>query len=65
MDVADGLIGHPVVSPTWAQREYNVSYPTANAAIAKLCDLGILREVTGRTYGRMFGALEVIDIINR
>jgi len=34
-------------------------------AIARLVDAGILRETTGRTYGRVFAAEAVIHILER
>jgi Fic family protein len=64
-DIAAGLIGHPFLTPTWAADNYNVTYPAANSAIRRLVDLGLLREITGRDYGRVFASDEVIGILNR
>ncbi|MBV9659902.1 MAG: Fic family protein [Acidimicrobiales bacterium] len=60
--LADGLIGHPVVTATWVQNHYSVSFPTASSAIAKLTELGFLREMTGRNYGRTFAAMDLLRI---
>ncbi|MCM0674667.1 Fic family protein [Micromonospora phytophila] len=56
LDIADSLIGYPYITVTQAASLHNVTYPPANSAIAKLVDMGILKEVTGRGYGRMFVA---------
>ncbi len=62
--LANGMIGHPVVSPRWVQQCYGVSYPTANSAIQRLVDLQALREMTGRNYGRLFASTELLAIFN-
>jgi Fic family protein len=62
--IAEDLIGQPVTTPTYASDLYNVNYPAANQAIARLVDLGLLEELTGRNYGRMFGCRRVIDILD-
>lgn len=64
LDIAGGLIGYPVTTPTFAAREYDVTYPAANTAIGRLEQLGILREVTGKSYGRLFVAPRVLDLIS-
>jgi Fic family protein len=61
--IAEDLIGRPVVSPTWAAKEYGVSYPAANAAISRLVRLGLLVQLTKGRYDRTFGAPEVIGIL--
>ena len=52
--ITDDLIGYPFVTPKRASDRFGVSYEAANSAISRLVDLGVLSEVTGRTYGRMF-----------
>lgn len=61
--IAENLIGQPIVTPTWASKQYGVSYQAANNGIERLVSLGVLREMTGRTYGRLFAAGEVLDLI--
>jgi Fic family protein len=65
LDVAEGLIGRPIVTPTWVQRHYSVSYPTANKAVTRLEDLGLIRETTGGNYGRVYASDEVLRILER
>lgn len=62
--VVEELIGYPMLTPTSASQRYGVSYPAANTAIQRLADLGILRERTGRRYGRVYAAQDVLRIIN-
>ncbi len=61
--ITEDLIGVPVVSPKWAARRYDVSYQAANTAIAKLVENGILVEITGRTYRRVFASRQVLRIV--
>lgn len=65
LEIAEGLIGSPVVTPTWAARTYGVTYPAANAAIKRLLGLNLLTEVTGRSYARLFTSSEVMAILER
>jgi Fic family protein len=65
IDVAEGLIARPIVTPTWVQRYYGVSYPAANNAVGRLEQLGLLRETTGGSYGRVFAADDVLRILER
>ena len=64
LDIAGGLIGYPVTTPTFAARAYEVTYPAANSAIARLEEVGILEEVTGKPYGRLFVAPRVLALIS-
>jgi Fic family protein len=56
VDIADSLIGYPYITVSQAASLHNVTYPPANSAISKLVDMGILQEVTGSDYGRVFVA---------
>lgn len=61
--IADELIGYPMTTATLASHIYGVSYQAANTAIAKLVSLGILRQRGTGRYDRIFGAPEVLRII--
>lgn len=63
--IAEDLIGRPIVTPSWAARHYGVTYPAANTAIDRLVDAGLLRETTGRRYARSFACDPVIRILER
>lgn len=51
------------MTPTYAARVYGVSYPAANTAVAKLGEMNILTELTGRSYDRVFAARDVLNIV--
>lgn len=59
----EDIVGQPIVAVTWAQHHYGVSYQTANEAVARLVRDGVLREVTGRKYARLFVAERVLAIV--
>lgn len=65
MHIAENLVGQPVITVTWAARLCNVTFPAANYAIRRLVSFGILEEVTGRDYGRVFVARPVLRIVDR
>ncbi|MBV9011173.1 MAG: hypothetical protein JO272_03840 [Pseudonocardiales bacterium] len=63
LNLAGDLVGFPRITTKRAAEVYGVTYPTANSAISKLVNLGILREITGSNYGRVFACDDVYDII--
>lgn len=65
LEIAEDLVAHPAVTPTRASDMYGVTYPAANAAISRLEEHGVLTEITGRSYDRVFLATGVVVIIGR
>jgi hypothetical protein len=63
LDLANDLIGFPRLTVSAAAEIYNVSYPAANAAVGRLVSLGLMREITGGRYGRVFACDRVYDVI--
>lgn len=63
LDVADDLIGYPVLAVSDIEKDYGVSYPTANSAVNKLVAAGALREITGGNYRRLYRCDPVMEII--
>jgi len=61
--IAEDLIGNPMLRATWASKAYGVTYQAANKAIKRLVREGLLDEMTGRSYGRIFRATAVLDIL--
>lgn len=55
-DVAllDALFRQPLTNSAWVQRELGVTAPTANKALERLCELNIVREITGAKRGRVY-----------
>lgn len=61
--VVDDLVAYPVVTPTQIAKEHGVTYAAARSAITKLTELGFLEEITGRSYGMMFGCPQLMAAI--
>jgi Fic family protein len=64
VDMVDDLIAYPVITPSQAASLHQVTYPPANSAIQRLERMGFLREVTGRSYGRVFACERVMQIVD-
>jgi Fic family protein len=62
--VVEDLIGTPIVTPTRVAAKYGVTYAAANSAVLRLVEVGLLEEVTGRSYGRLFSAPGVIRVLS-
>ncbi|MGN6378787.1 MAG: Fic family protein, partial [Gaiellales bacterium] len=61
--IAEDLIGSPYVTPASASTLYEVTWEAANNAIARLVELGVLEEVTGRSYGRVFASERILSLL--
>jgi len=63
VQLAEDLVVWPVVTMTFTAQKYNVSTPTAKSAIDRLVEIGVLTEMTGRNYRRVFGATSVMALV--
>lgn len=61
--LAGDLVEWPIVTSRSVQDKYDVSAPTAKSALDRLVDLGAITELTGRTYGRSFGATQIMKTL--
>lgn len=61
--MGEGLIGSPVVTIPRLADKHSVSYPTASSVVRKLVMMGILREVTGRQYQKIYLCMEVLKTL--
>jgi Fic family protein len=61
--VAEDLIANPVVWPAAIKARCGVSYVAANNAVARLVESGLIEEVTGRRYDRVFVCTTVLRIV--
>ena len=52
--VLEHLYEHPIVSVHEVQNLIGTSYPAANALVARMVEMGILREFTGQARNRRF-----------
>jgi Fic family protein len=57
--LVDALFDNPLVSSRRAQEVLGVSAPTARSAIRTLEEQGILHEITGRSWGKVYRAEEI------
>jgi Fic family protein len=61
----DALFVNPYMSVARAQRILKVSNPTARQTVAKLEKLGMLSEITGREWGRLYLARPILRVIEK
>lgn len=61
----DSLFQNPLTDAKRAARVMHKSDPTARAAIAKLEALGWLRELTGRSWGKLYVAQELMALLEK
>jgi Fic family protein len=61
----DELFRQPFVTVASASRILGVSNPTAAKAIGRLEGAGLLREITGRGWGRVFEAKPILEVLER
>lgn len=60
----DYLLTNPYITVGRARKLLNVSQPTARSAIIALVDAGVLFERPGRSWGRVYVALRILDAID-
>jgi Fic family protein len=63
LEIVDRLFAHPITTVTGARKFLNVTHRTAQLTISKLVSAGILEQLPGRKYNRLYRAAEIIDII--
>jgi Fic family protein len=54
----------PIVSIAVASKELGLTIPTVTSAFGHLEKLGIVREATGRKYGRLYTYHDYLKILN-
>jgi Fic family protein len=57
------LVKKPYLSLTKAAKELDISAPTINSVVAKLQEIGILKELTGQSRNRLFSYTKYLDIL--
>ncbi len=63
VDLAGDLIGYSVLVVSDVQDLSGVIDPAANSAIVRLVGLGLLHEITGGNYGKIFRCDPVFDVV--
>jgi Fic family protein len=61
--LVDALFTNPYISAAHAGRSLGVSQPTARAELQRLEKLGLVREITGRRWGRLYLAEEILKAV--
>jgi len=64
-DIIEDLIGYLSLTPSTTAKRHGVQYKTANDAFMRLEQMGILTEITGKDYGRIFVCQPVRRIVTR
>jgi Fic family protein len=59
----EDLIEWPVVTIAFTASRYNVSVMNATRMVNHLVEIGVLEELTGKSYGRVFGATYVMKTV--
>ena len=63
LELAETLIGFPVIDVPTAANLLKKPFETANQAVARLVKHGILHEITGRRVNRLFMCNDVLRIV--
>ncbi len=65
VEVAEGLIAHPILSVADAHRRYGRTNEANRAAIATLVELGVLKPFGDARWGRLYWSPRIIQAIER
>lgn len=63
--VIDQLISQPMTTARAISDGHGVSANAANHALKRLIDLGVVQEITGRPYARVYAAPDVLALLHR
>ncbi|WP_457629992.1 Fic family protein [Oceanithermus sp.] len=63
LKVVDHLFARPIFTVRQLEEELDISFATANKAVAHLTRIGFLVERTGHKRNRLFAAREVLDLL--
>lgn len=61
IQIAEDLVGYPVMTVSNVETRYDVSYNTANTAIGRLIELDVLRQVSEGSYNRVFASVPILN----
>lgn len=64
IEIAENLIGYPVLDVAAAKDICGRSYETANQAISRLVEAGVLEEITGKPVNRLFVCRPVMHMVH-
>lgn len=61
----EALLRQPVLSVSAAAERISASIPTATKALKKMVSLGLVHELTGSNYGKVFAYSEYLEILSQ
>lgn len=64
LDIVHDLIEWPIIDATQAASLHHVTYPPAAEALRRLESMGLVQEITGRSYGRRYAARRILDALD-
>ena len=62
IQVAEDLVGYPLLTVQDVEQRYGITYQTANQAVTKLVDHGLLRQIIEGNYNRMFASTSILEV---
>lgn len=62
IQIAEDLVGFPVLTVPNVEARYSVRYNTANNAVARLVDAGVLQQISEGSYNRIFASVAILNI---
>ena len=65
LKLVDELFNRPMLTVAQARGLLDVTHRAAQQNVRKLVDAGILEEMPGRSYGRIFIAREVLNVLEQ
>lgn len=63
LKLADSLFVSPLLNIPQAQKLLDVAYPTAQRAVERLVELGILQQAGDQSYGKTYAAVDILATV--
>jgi Fic family protein len=64
IQVAEDLVGYPLLTVPNVEQRYGITYQTANQAVTKLVDHGLLHQVNEGNYNRVFASTAILSVFH-
>lgn len=64
LEIAQDLVGYPIIDATQAAALHHVTYPPAASALKRLESMGLVVEITGGSYGRKYASMEILKALD-
>jgi hypothetical protein len=64
VQLVDEVLASPYITVKGAEAALKVTFPTAQNAITRLVDAGILEEITGQRRNRVYRAGEILALLD-